>query len=234
MRPILLRIRNGGKAGRRKGRFEKQQLCIGRPITKLVGIALWEHCNSLAKSCTTLRGGSENSKTNPFGGDSFRSSLFRRGRPAGAAISRKTEVSQANQPNRVREFPAEGRVWREAASSGRTRGGRSWDEQKLGRDETFRSQSHRVNAVRFGRKNVVSHHAVNAIHQRGEIKSTPPRILQSPTWVFPFDEARNHSDERGVDQPGEPVEKVVEHDFIVLILRRNWARWKRAPRFSTG
>lgn len=152
---------------------------------------MWTHCNSLEISCTTLRGGSENPKTNPFGGDSFRSSLHRRGRPAGAAIGQKTEVLQANQANRVREFPAEGRVWREAASSGRTRGGRSYDEQKLGRDETFRSQSHRVIAVRFGRKNVVSHHAANAIHQRGEIKSILPRNLQSPTWRFPIDRARN-------------------------------------------
>ncbi len=191
----MLRKRTAGKREGREGRFEKQQLSIGRTITKLVGIAMWKHCNSPEKSCTTLRGGSENPKTNPFGGDSFRSSLLRRGRPAGAAISQKTKVSQANQANRVRKFPAEGRVWREAASSGRTRGGRSWDEQKLGRDETFRSQSHRVTAVRFGRKNVVSHHAANAIHQRGEIKSTPPRNLQSRTWRFPFHDARNHSGE---------------------------------------
>ena len=145
----------------------------------------------------------ESGDTNPFGGDSFRSSLFRRGRPAGAAIRQKTEVSQANQANRVREFPADGRVWREAASTGRTRGRRSYDEQKLGRDETFRSQSHCVNAVRFGRKNVVSHHAANAIHQRGEIKSTLPRNLQSPTSIFPVSDARNHLRDGGVDHSGE-------------------------------
>ena len=167
------------------GRFEKQQLSIGRPITKLVGIAMWEHCNSPEKSCTTLRGGSENPKTNPFGGDSFRSSLFRRGRPAGAAIRQKTEVSQANQANRVREFPADGRVWREAASTGRTRGGRSYDEQKLGRDETFRSQSHRVTAVRFGRKNVVSHHAANAIINGARLNQPPLEICNPPLGYFP-------------------------------------------------
>ena len=65
--------RESGKAG---GRFEKQQLSIGRPITKLVGIAMWKHCNSLEISCTTLRGGSENPKTNPFGATPFDRAFF--------------------------------------------------------------------------------------------------------------------------------------------------------------
>ena len=196
MRPILLRIRDGGKAGRREAGLKSNNSLSAGQSQSLLGsrcgsTAIHRRypappCAEAARIQRRIRSGAT-----PFG-----RAFDRRGRPASAAISQKTEVSQANQANRVREFPAEGRVWREAASSGRTRGGRSWDEPKLGRDETFRSQSHRVTAVRFGRKNVVSHHAANAIHQRGEIKSTPPRNLQSPTWRFPFDSARKHRGKR--------------------------------------
>lgn len=61
-----------------------------------------------------------------LGGDSVSESNRGRGRDADAPISRETKIAKGLiQSNRVRKIPAVGRVWREAASTGRTRAGRS-------------------------------------------------------------------------------------------------------------
>jgi predicted peptidase len=83
------------------------------------------------------------------------------------------------------------------------------------------------------------------------------RLVNLPVWAVPGDADRATSVElaRAMiaairDAGGQPVDTElkgvghnswtetyrdpVEHDFIVLESRRNMARWKRAPRFSTG
>jgi hypothetical protein len=58
------------------------------------------------------------------------------------------------------------------------------------------------------------------------------RLLPGRDWERAIHLAIRSAD---VSLPAEqPVEKHVEYDFIVLESRRNTARWKRAPRFSTG
>lgn len=153
--------REGGKAGL------KYQVVIGRQTSKLVGFALslrgryramappecrWiaEFARTLRKSPAEVRGPTGQARLCRL----LSTVEYSSPRSSCQQVDELRDNSQGSsfiQPSS--RDSSQGKCWWEAASSGRTRAGSSWEaSESLRWDETFRSQPHRVSALRLGRK----------------------------------------------------------------------------------